>query len=64
MLLGVSRKRFIGTIGHAPEAKDRLGGSLAIALHGAAQGMHIIRVHDTRETTQALALMAALDGEV
>ncbi|EAQ14858.1 dihydropteroate synthase [Maritimibacter alkaliphilus HTCC2654] len=64
VLLGVSRKRFIGTIGHAPEAKDRLGGSLAIALHGAAQGMHIIRVHDTRETTQALALMAALDGEV
>ncbi|MEC7763978.1 MAG: dihydropteroate synthase [Pseudomonadota bacterium] len=64
VLLGASRKRFIGAIANAPEAKDRLGGSLAIALHGAAQGMHIIRVHDTRETTQALALMAALDKEV
>lgn len=64
VLLGVSRKRFIGTIGNAPEAKDRLGGSLAIALHGAAMGMHILRVHDTRETTQALALMAALEKEV
>ena len=64
VLLGASRKRFIGTVADAPDAKDRLGGSLAIALHGAAQGMHIIRVHDTRETTQALALMAALDARV
>lgn len=64
VLLGASRKRFIGTVADAPDAKERLGGSLAIALHGAAQGMHIIRVHDTRETTQALALMAALDARV
>lgn len=63
VLLGASRKRFIGALGNAPEVKDRLGGSLAVALHGASQGMHVIRVHDTKETTQALALWRALsDG--
>ena len=50
------------TIGGAPEAKDRLGGSLAVALHGAAQGVHILRVHDTQATTQALRLFAALNA--
>lgn len=60
VLLGASRKRFIGEIGGAPEARDRLGGSLAVALHGASQGMHILRVHDTRQTTQALAVQGAL----
>lgn len=62
VLLGASRKRFIGAIGKAPEAKDRLGGSLAVALHGAAQGMHILRVHDTAETIQALRLFEAMNG--
>lgn len=60
VLLGASRKSFIGKIGNAPQAKDRVGGSLAVALDGAAKGAHIIRVHDTRETTQALALAAAI----
>ena len=60
LLLGVSRKRFIGDIGGAPAPKDRLGGSLAVALHGAEQGVHILRVHDTYATTQALRLFAAL----
>lgn len=62
VLLGASRKRFIGAIGQAPEAKDRLGGSLAVALHGAAQGMQILRVHDTADTIQALRLFEALNG--
>jgi dihydropteroate synthase len=56
VLLGVSRKRFIGEIGQAPEAKDRMAGSVAVALHGAAQGVQIFRVHDTFETRQALRL--------
>ncbi len=61
VLLGASRKRFIGAIGKAEVAKDRLGGSLAVALHGAAQGVHILRVHDTAETVQAMRLFAALN---
>lgn len=62
VLLGASRKRFIGAIGDAPEAKGRIGGSLSVALHGASQGVQILRVHDTRETTQALQLWVALNG--
>jgi len=63
VLLGASRKRFIGAIGAAAEAKDRLGGSLAVALHGAQQGVHFLRVHDTQATIQALRLFAALNAE-
>ncbi|WP_323008153.1 dihydropteroate synthase [Pseudorhodobacter sp.] len=60
VLLGASRKKFIGTIGGAGVAKDRMPGSLAVALHGAAMGMQILRVHDVAETAQALALWQAI----
>lgn len=64
LLLGASRKRFIGTIGNAPLARDRMPGSLAVALHGAAHGAHILRVHDVAATRQALNLfLAASEGE-
>ena len=60
VLVGASRKRFIGEIGGADTAKDRLGGSVAVALYAADQGAHILRVHDTYETGQALRLHLAL----
>lgn len=60
ILLGVSRKRFIGTIGQAPEPKARMPGSVAVALAGVAQGAQVIRVHDVAETRQALALWQAV----
>ena len=60
ILLGVSRKRFIGTVGGAEAAKDRVAGSVAVALNGVAQGAHILRVHDVNETAQALRLQMAL----
>lgn len=63
ILLGVSRKRFIGTIGGAPLAKDRTPGSLALALAGIAQGVQIMRVHDVRETRQALLLWTSLHSK-
>jgi len=62
ILLGASRKRFIGTIGGATQAGDRMPGSVAVALHGAAQGVQILRVHDVAETRQALSLQQALNG--
>ncbi len=62
ILLGASRKRFIGTITGAEEASDRVGGSVAVALHGALQGVQIVRVHDTKETRQAISLQMALNG--
>ena len=60
VLLGASRKRFIGTIGAEAEAAKRMPGSLAVALQGLAQGVQMIRVHDVTETRQAVSLWQAV----
>ena len=60
ILLGVSRKRFIGDIGKAPQADTRAPGSIAVGLAGLAQGVQMLRVHDVAETAQALRLWKAL----
>lgn len=60
ILLGASRKRFIGTIGQAPQAQDRTAGSVAVALHGVAAGVQLLRVHDIKETKQAVRLVLAM----
>ena len=62
ILLGASRKRFIGTISGAEQAEDRMPGSVAVALAAVAQGAQIIRVHDVLPTVQALKLWAAVRG--
>lgn len=62
VLLGASRKRFIGTITGVDVASERLTGSLTVALHGFAQGIQIVRVHDTKETRQAWHLHRTLSG--
>jgi dihydropteroate synthase len=62
ILLGASRKRFIGTYGMAAEPADRIPGSLAVALAGVAQGVQMLRVHDVAETRQALRLWQAVNG--
>lgn len=62
VLLGASRKRFIGAIGGAAEAPARMPGSVAVALAGVAQGVQMIRVHDVAETRQALRLWQAVNG--
>jgi len=61
ILLGVSRKRFIGEIGKAPAPEDRVAGSLALTLAAVAQGIQIHRVHDVAEHAQGLRLIAALN---
>jgi dihydropteroate synthase len=61
ILYGASRKRTIAAVDPtATEASDRLGGSLALALEAARRGAAVIRVHDVRETVQALAVQAAV----
>jgi len=61
VLYGASRKRTIQTVdATAMEADDRLGGSLALALEAARRGAAMVRVHDVRETAQALKLQAAV----
>ncbi|MCC5995984.1 MAG: dihydropteroate synthase [Oceanicaulis sp.] len=61
ILAGASRKRFIaGVDPSAEQANDRIGGSLAAALHAARAGAAMVRVHDVRETVQALDVQAAI----
>ena len=63
ILFGASRKRFIGTIGDAPLARERAPGSIATALEALRQGAQVLRVHDVQETRQAVALWSALNGD-
>ncbi len=60
ILLGASRKRFIGTLSNTEDAQDRMPGSVAVALAGVAQGVQMLRVHDVAETAQALTLWQAV----
>ena len=59
VLLGASRKRIIGSITGRRDPKQRMPGSLGVAIAGAAQGVQIIRVHDVDETRQALDVWTA-----
>jgi dihydropteroate synthase len=61
VLVGVSRKSAIARLaGDKSSQHQRLGGSIAAALAGAAAGAAMIRVHDVAETRQALAITAAI----
>lgn len=62
ILLGASRKRFVGTYGQAADPAARMPGSVAVALAGVAQGVQMVRVHDVAETRQALRLWLAVNG--
>ena len=55
VLLGASRKSFIGISLNLPE-NDRLEGSLAANVIGLQQGVKIFRVHDVSETNKALLI--------
>jgi dihydropteroate synthase len=55
VVVGASRKSFIGSVDDAP-AERRLGGSLAAALLAVEKGASVLRVHDVGETRQALAV--------
>jgi dihydropteroate synthase len=59
LLLGASRKQLIARIASDVPPDARLPGSLALALHAAAQGVQLVRVHDVAETVQALAVWQA-----
>ena len=63
LLLGVSRKSFIGRLAGAQDPKQRLPGSLAAGLAGLDKGVQILRVHDVAETAQALAVWNALAAD-
>ena len=59
LLLGASRKSFIGMIDDSP-ADQRLGGSLAAVISAFLRGVRIFRVHDVPETCQVLDIFSAI----
>ncbi|HEY6833233.1 MAG TPA: dihydropteroate synthase [Pseudolabrys sp.] len=61
LLVGASRKRFINTVVPAPPS-ERIGGSLASHLWSVDRGAAIVRVHDVKETVQALRVAAAIEA--
>jgi dihydropteroate synthase len=60
VLVGVSRKSMIGAI-TGRDVDARLAGSIAAALAAAARGARLLRVHDVRETVDALAAWSAIE---
>ena len=62
VMLGASRKGFIGRLSGVVDAGARAAGSVGAAIAGAAQGAQILRVHDVRETRDALNVWMAASG--
>ena len=62
VLLGASRKSFIGQVLELPGTEDRLEGSLAVAAVATWLGVHMLRVHDVLATRRVLRMVAALQG--
>lgn len=60
VLIGVSRKGFIGRLLDRPESSQRLAGSLAILCHCMQRGASVVRVHDVKESCDAARMMAML----
>lgn len=63
VMVGASRKSFIGRVTGVAEPAARLPGTLAVHLWAAAAGAALLRVHDVAAHAQALAAWAAVLGE-
>lgn len=59
ILLGASRKRFIGAITGVEDAGDRVIGSVVTAAVSVAEGVNIVRVHDVAQTVEAVKMIQA-----
>lgn len=60
ILVGASRKSFIGNVSGGAPPSEKLGGSIAAAIAAVANGAKIVRVHDVAATSQALAVTSAI----
>jgi dihydropteroate synthase len=63
ILIGASRKSFLNLADADANPSDRLGASIAAAIHAARNGASILRVHDVRATRQAIAMNAILSDK-
>jgi dihydropteroate synthase len=64
ILVGVSRKSFIGRLTGVDKVGERLAGSLAAAVVASLAGAQVIRAHDVPETREAMAIAATLRRSV
>jgi dihydropteroate synthase len=60
VMVGASRKSFIGKLLGGSASGERLAGSLAAAMIAVQKGASIVRVHDVRETVEALSVLSAI----
>src|SRR3546814_19814464 len=63
VLFGASRKRMIGALSNEAPVGARLGGSVALAFHAVQMGAQMVRVHDVKETVQAVHLWRGTGSE-
>jgi dihydropteroate synthase len=63
VLIGASRKRFVGALTGLADPKDRVEGSVAAAVEAVEAGAAIVRVHDVADTVAALRGLARGDSE-
>lgn len=61
-LVAASRKRFLGEVADCPEAEARGPASVGAALWAVGEGADMVRVHDVRETVQAMRVFLAARG--
>ena len=62
LLLGPSRKRFIGAVLHEPRPRARLWGTAAVCALAASQGVAVLRVHDVGPIVQVVRMASAVAG--
>ena len=64
VLVGASRKRVVKKlVGEKGSVGKNVGGNVAIAVWAAMNGASVVRVHDVKETVQALRVIGCLEGE-
>ena len=64
ILLGVSRKHFIGQVLGYEIPSDRLYGTLAVSTFAILKGVNILRTHDVRATKDCIRIVAALQSSL
>ncbi len=62
IVVGASRKGFIGRLSGEADARRRVAGSIAAALYAVSRGASVVRVHDVAETVQALRVWRGVAG--
>jgi dihydropteroate synthase len=63
VLLGASRKRFMGSICKETNPEELLGATLATTVHALSAGVKVFRVHDVKANRQAIDVMASISAD-